>query len=175
MVARSLHNWPQKLVFFLLMPTLLFFFAVRAEAASVILAWDANDEPDLAGYTLYGREGLRGPPWDEIGTYPEEELSDPLNPMVTVTDLKNDTAYYFTVTAYDTEENESGFSRSVCAENGAACQNNTSSGTATSGGGGGGGGCFLTISSYGFDKVSARKPLIWLALIIIGLAFFRKN
>jgi hypothetical protein len=177
MSTRSIHYPSLKFILFLAIPCLLAFFSIKVEAADVILGWDANDEPDLAGYVLYGSEGSKGPPWDEIGTYPEEQLPDPLNPMVTVTDLKTDTVYYFAVSAYDIDDNESGFSKSVCVENGAACQNDALDATAVSSGdgGGGGGGCFLTASASGLHDVGGHTPLILLALVLIGLAFFRKN
>lgn len=52
---------------------------------------------------------------------------------MTVADLAEDEVYYFAVTAYDSEDNESGYSNEVCIN----CD--SQSATDSSGGGGGGG------------------------------------
>jgi hypothetical protein len=75
-------------------------------AGQVTLAWDANTEPDLAGYNLYyGLEpGIYGPPnkinVGNVTTY-------------TITGLTNGVRYNFVATAYDTLGNESGYSNEV--------------------------------------------------------------
>jgi hypothetical protein len=106
-------------------------------------AWDANGEPDLEGYILYGRVGDPCPPYNYIDTYPEEELANPLMPMARVTDLENNTRYYFALTAYDTDGYESGYSNIIYLYNGqwghASCSGGGGSGGVSGGGGGGGG------------------------------------
>jgi uncharacterized membrane protein len=64
-------------------------------------------------------------------------LADPLNPRCKVTDLEKDVIYFFVVTAYDTEGNESDFSNIISSKgNSVNCPSSRSSGA---GGGGGGG------------------------------------
>ncbi len=75
-----------------------------AAAGSVVLAWDANTEPDVSGYKLYygTATGTYGTPTDvgNVLTY-------------TVLNLTDGQTYYFAVTAYDTFGNESGYSNEV--------------------------------------------------------------
>ena len=170
----------------------------KAEAADVMLAWNANEEPDLAGYVLYGRVGS-STPYEYIDTYPEEELSNPLNPMASVTDLTDDTVYYFAVTAYDTNGNESALSNEVCVENGIPCQNSaltdgdSSSGSGDgsggstggsaryltgsggdSGGGGGGGACFIASAAPMFRVADVLKIFAFFAFGLIGLSVSKR-
>ena len=150
-----------KLIFFIAITGFFSIFLPKADAVDVTLAWNPNEEPDLVGYILYGSKGSAALT-ETIGTYPEEELSDPLNPMVTVTDLESDTAYYFAVTAYDSYENESGFSNIVCVQNGVACQ--TVAASDGGGGGGGGGACFISAAASG----PRMAPEILNALLLLG-------
>ncbi|MHB8893999.1 MAG: choice-of-anchor D domain-containing protein [Candidatus Geothermincolia bacterium] len=75
-----------------------------AAAGSVVLAWDANTEPDVSGYKLYYGTAS--------GTY-----GTPINVLnvltYTVLNLTDGQTYYFAVTAYDTFGNESGYSNEV--------------------------------------------------------------
>ena len=112
-------------------------FATEVSAYEATLAWDANIEPDLAGYKLYRRIGDPCPPYDLIGEYSVDVIVNPLLPDVKVAGLANDSKYYFVVTAYDTDENESGYSNIVHVING---QSENASCSSLSGGGGGGGG-----------------------------------
>jgi len=84
---------------------------------AVTLIWDANTEEDLAGYKLYYGNAPR--PVDVEGP------DDP-NPYTTIKEIPDAVAvtyaldlpigsYYFTLTAYDTSNNESGFSNEVFA------------------------------------------------------------
>lgn len=67
----------------------------------VMLGWNANSEPDLAGYLLY-----RG---TQSGVY--DVIVDVGNTTsYTVEDLPVGQTYYFAVSAYDTGQNESGLS-----------------------------------------------------------------
>jgi len=71
---------------------------------SVVLAWDANTEPDVSGYKLYygTASATYGTPITvgNLLTYTVPGLTDGLT-------------YYFAVTAYDTFGNESGYSNEV--------------------------------------------------------------
>jgi hypothetical protein len=126
-----------------------------ASAADVTLAWDSNKESDLEGYGLYFKKSTPGPPYNLFGYVTTGELSNPSNPSFTVTGLEKGARYYFAVTAYDTDGNESYFSNSVCAEVGdviAPCSNadvggGGSGSSGGSGGSGGGAGCFIETAS----------------------------
>jgi fibronectin type 3 domain-containing protein len=74
----------------------------------VSLSWDPNSESDLAGYKVYLRTASEqyGLP---IATLPAT-LTDFL-----VENLHMNMTYFFTVTAFDTAGNESGFSNEVTA------------------------------------------------------------
>ena len=116
-------------------------------ADQIILAWGPNTEPDLEGYVLYGRRGSPDPPFDYVDTYPEVDFADPLNPRAVITDLESDVTYFFAVTAYDTEGNESDYSNVVSVLNGNMIETDGNS-NGNGGGGGGGGGCFINIAIY---------------------------
>ena len=103
-------------------------------------AWDSNTEPDLQGYKLYSQGGNPCPPYDLIGIYPENELANPLLPMVEIKGLEPDSKYYFIVTAYDTSGNESDYSKIISVINGQGEYAYCSSRSSGSGGGGGSGG-----------------------------------
>jgi hypothetical protein len=83
---------------------LLLGLVAQAQAAQVTLAWDANSEPDLSGYKLYYGTSP--------GTYPNV-MSLGLVTTYTVTNLTDGVAYYFALTALDTEGFESGKSNEV--------------------------------------------------------------
>ena len=89
-------------------------------AENVTLAWDPNDEPDLAGYSVYGSKEYPGPPYDYIDSFSLNEI-DPDNPKCKITDLEDNLSYYFVVTAYDSNDNESEPSKPICAKNGKSC------------------------------------------------------
>lgn len=99
----------------LIVTIILLNLASRTYAAEVILHWDANTEPNLAGYKIYYKIGSPGQPYRGTG----------LNEGVSPIDVGNNTTYrlsgvdetetyYFVVTAYDTMGFESGFSSDVC-------------------------------------------------------------
>ena len=159
-----------------------------ADAAKVTLGWDSNPEPDLEGYVIYRNEASPGPPYDDATTLPEDDLTDPLHPEVTLTGLKQGQEYHIALTAYNTEGVESSFSKDVCVE----VVNNTaepciasispvaskSSSGGGGGGGGGGDGCFITTASHKssmFAKLIAKPAIfspvlvpVLLLLILIG-------
>jgi uncharacterized membrane protein len=67
-------------------------------------------------------------------------LADPLNPGCKLTDFEKDVTYFFVVTAYDTEGNESDFSNIISSKGEIAyCPSSISSEGGGGGGGGGGG------------------------------------
>jgi hypothetical protein len=142
----------------LLLVFLLLFFSL-SEAKTVTLGWDPNDEPDLEGYIVYRSVDSPGPPFRYSDELSEEDLDNPLSPRVTLTGLQENKKYFVAVTAYDTEGNESNFSKDVCFQiidsavsicSSSAISSNSSSailgaGSGSGGGaGGGGGGCFIS-------------------------------
>ena len=137
--------------------------------AEVTLAWDPNSEADLAGYGIYFREGSAGPPYSLAGNVTLDELDNPNAPSFTVTGLEEGTRYYFAATAFDIDDNESGYSTAVCADiaaDGTISVCSSSSGTSTtggsSGGGGGGGGCFITSAAQGPESAGSLMNLLLL-------------
>src|SRR5437867_4852435 len=73
-------------------------------AAQVTLAWDANTEPDLAGYKLYYGFSSGSYPFSaDVGNVTSYTLSGLLEGRI----------YYFAAIAYDSSLNESGFSNEV--------------------------------------------------------------
>ena len=82
----------------------LLLISSSASAAQLRLAWDANTESDLAGYKVYYGTGS--------GTY-----GSPINvgkvTTCTLNSLTPGQTYYIAVTAYDTSDNESGYSTEV--------------------------------------------------------------
>ncbi len=84
-------------LFMLLVPALSF-------ADSVTLKWNANTESDLAGYKVY--IGFTSSVYEyniDVGNVTQQE----------VVNLLDSTNYFFAVTAYDTSDNESGYSSEV--------------------------------------------------------------
>jgi hypothetical protein len=55
--------------------------------AEFILGWDANAEADLDGYEIYYRKGDPGSTYEFLTAVYVDELEDPDNPVVTITDL----------------------------------------------------------------------------------------
>lgn len=86
---------------------MMFFFLAGTALADVQvkLGWSPNNEPDLAGYNVY-RSETDGGPYSFIGSVPAgtETYTD--------TTLGFENAYYWVVTAFDSEtpRHESGYS-----------------------------------------------------------------
>ena len=158
----------------------LLFLVAPALSADVTLAWDPNSEADIEGYGVYFKLGASGPPYDLFGYVTLQELNDPDNPAFAVTGLTKDSSYYFTVTAYDTAGNESGYSAPVCAQIGdqiLPCTSPPSSGGssggsagASGGSGGGGGGCFIETSS---DYENIPRALMITLSFLGAISFIR--
>ena len=89
--------------------------SVIAFSAEIKLAWDPNTESDLAGYKIYYGTFAR------TGTDPKScnlcgyTAVVPIGNVATYTisNLVSGQTYYFSVTAFDTFQNESGFSNEV--------------------------------------------------------------
>ena len=108
--------------------------ATAAGPAEFMLGWDANDEADLDGYEIYYRKGVPGATYKFLAAVYVDELEDPDNPVVTITDvyngllsdiitpvvrmaeLANNSTYHFALTAFDTQGKISDFSEELCVE-----------------------------------------------------------
>jgi hypothetical protein len=122
-VTRYLHFGVFLSLSFLILSVACVLLALPAYPADVTLAWDANTEPDIAGYKLYYKTTSSGPPYNGTGATEGSSPIDVLlahdeNPDVdivefTVHDLTEDEVYFFAATAYDTEDLESGYSNEV--------------------------------------------------------------
>jgi len=119
-MRKTIHNLSGcKVILFLF----LFFltFQTLCFAADVTLRWDENTETDLAGYKLYYKTDSSGSPYDGTGSdqgpspvdIPLSSLGDPDNPEFTITGLDAGHIYFLTLTAYDNEDLESGYSNEV--------------------------------------------------------------
>ena len=174
---------------FALVLVLAVFLAAPSYAVNITFGWDPNEEPDLEGYKVYHNIGSPGPPYKYRATLPESKLTDPLNPIVTLTGLKESTKYFVAVTAYDTDGDESRYSDDVCVQviDSAieACSSSAGGSPGGSGGGGGGAGgggsagCFIstaglqtssTIVAALFPVTARLYPLFPSFLLIIGSA-----
>jgi hypothetical protein len=199
---RTFHRGALRLVpllIFLLVP--LTFSLVPGDsaalAADITLAWDANDEPDVEGYVVYRNTGSSGPPYSYSDDLPENELANPLRPAVTMTGLRENIKYYLSVTAYDTEGNESDFSDELCVQIidnsigscSAATNPAPAPGSASTGSSGGGGSaCFIATAAGAKASASINSALngtgsfqmpgfpLFLSLLSIGIfACFKKQ
>ena len=99
-------------------------YSVRAVYSAQVTLECETSSGDIAGYKVY--QGTSSRDYDatlDIGNWTS----------VTIAGLAEDEAYYFAVTAYDLEDNESGYSNELFI-------NCASQDSASSSGGGGGGG-----------------------------------
>jgi hypothetical protein len=124
----------------------------QAAAGEITLAWDLNEEPNLAGYRLYIQEGAQASGYRLLVDISLADI-DIQAPSFSVFDLEADTQYHFAITAYDDYGNESGFSNSVCVLNEDACAATNSDSSS--------GGCFLdTLNTPCAWKPPARDNII---------------
>ena len=125
---------------------LMFVYPASCLAWQVTLGWDPNTEPELAGYKVYYDTSSGDPYYGaeaDQGTSPItimlEDLPDQNSPEFTLTGLISGYRYYFAVTAFSTDDRESGYSNEVSTE-----EEDAESGSARSSSGGGGQGCFIS-------------------------------
>ncbi len=108
--------------------------ATASGPAEFILGWDANEEADLDGYEIYVRKGTADTTYTFLAEVYLDELEDPDNPKVTISELyngllsdqitpvvrmaelTNNSTYHFALTAFDTQGNTSDFSEELCVE-----------------------------------------------------------
>jgi hypothetical protein len=99
----------QGLVHFVLLFIVVFSSISDACSAQVALAWESNNEPDLAGYRVFSREDGQGfdynnPIWE----------GDKTETTCTLYGLDDNITYCFVVRAFDISGNESGDSNEAC-------------------------------------------------------------
>lgn len=95
---------------------MFFCFVTSGYATDVTLKWTPNNEPNLAGHTVFYRQ--EGQSYNY--TNPYWETTDP---TCTIYDLDKTQTYYFIVRAFSTEGFQSGNSNEVCLEAGATAGN----------------------------------------------------
>ena len=74
------------------------------DTGKVVISWNRNTEPDLAGYKVY---------WGTKSREYSNVVDVGLDTFKVITGLKFFTNYFFAITAYDTIPNESDFSQEV--------------------------------------------------------------
>jgi hypothetical protein len=92
------------LVIYFLPLLLLSLFPSPVRSFQLTFAWDPNTEADLAGYKIYMGYQTQTYSW---------QMDAGLQPQATVDNLVEGTPYFFSVTAYNTKGQESGFSNEV--------------------------------------------------------------
>ncbi len=93
---------------------LLFCFVTPCHAMDITLAWDANTEPNLAGYKVYYDTDGSGAPYSGAGAAEGDSPIDVGNVTeFTLSDLVDGEVHFFAVTAYNNEDLESGYSNEV--------------------------------------------------------------
>ncbi len=92
------------LSFISLVALILFIATTNAYSAHVTLAWSSNTEPDLAGYKIY--TGPSSGNYDNV-----HDVGNETN--YTIQNLTEGQTYFIALTAYNTLNNESGYSESV--------------------------------------------------------------
>jgi len=157
------------------------FFSSICLAKNVTLGWDANPEPDLEGYIIYRNQGSPGPPYQFSSTLPEDDLSNPLVPVITMTGLKENTEYFVAVTAYDSEGNESYFSDQVCVEIAGSfiknCTENISANSSSSqsgvSDGSGSGGCFINSTAGALNNATVLGVIFAFGALLLGVLSYQ--
>ncbi len=94
--------------FFIKAPT-----KISQNTGTANLSWSANTESDLAGYKIYYGTSPRTANCPPAG-YPNKidvgKTDTPDKPTYTIKNLENSKTYYFSITSYDSSNNESCFS-----------------------------------------------------------------
>jgi hypothetical protein len=82
------------------------------DGQAVLVHWQANEEPDLAGYRIYYQEGRAGPPYAGTAAPPGQPSPIAVGTDTTarVLGLQPGQTYYLVLSAYDILGNESGYS-----------------------------------------------------------------
>ena len=107
---------------------------VIAQAASVTLTWNRNQEPDIAGYKIfYGTQS--GHYTDSITV--NDTANQPQQRSYTIAGLSEGTTYYFVLKAFDQIWQESGYSNEILL---IITSSDEAGGSGTGGGTGGAGG-----------------------------------
>jgi hypothetical protein len=89
---------------FLTLASILVFLPGSGYSAQVTIAWDANAEPEVAGYKLhYGTSSGQYPSLSDVGG----------QTACTLAGLQAGVAYFFAATAYDTYGSQSSYSQEV--------------------------------------------------------------
>ena len=137
------------------------------------MAWDPNREPNLEGYTVYYTQNTPGPPYNYVGDLPLNDLPDPDNPSTRITDLEKNVNYYFALTAYDTDGNESSFSQELCVRNDGTTYQCATSATVSVGSGGSGGAasCFVQAANGQEWSISLSELSALLSGLLLAVAF----
>jgi hypothetical protein len=140
-VAHPIIPLSKKSAFFILvlsgLLTLLFvilsLLVPAAHAGDVTVAWDANPEPEVAGYKIYFGT--------TPGSYTVSMNAGNITSMV-ISGLEAGVTYYFAAVAYDSSGNESGFSNEISyvVPTGASADTSSS---------GSGSGCFIATAAFG--------------------------
>ncbi len=85
-------------------------------SGTATLSWEANTEPDFAGYKIYYGTSTRTGDCP-AGGYPEKldagKTATPEKPSFVMRGLESGKTYYFSVTSYDASGNESCFQKEV--------------------------------------------------------------
>lgn len=118
------------------------------------IVWQANTEPDLAGYNVYTSIAGPGPPYDFLDSYTLAEIDDPDNPEISLTLSEEKVRNYIVVTAFDLDGFESEFSNEICVimQNSKIidCASAEDDDNDQNGNGGGGSDCFISVLSKSF-------------------------
>ena len=136
--------WSHLLLVLLFASVLFFHRCSNVDAACITLAWDANTEENVVGYDIWRSIDQPGGYYSWIGT------NDGINNIefTWCDDILPGYNYYFVVTAFSNDDEESGYSNEVCAyinpgEEYAIECGTEYEGESEGGGGGGSGGCFI--------------------------------
>ena len=145
-------------------------------AGTATVSWNPNMESDLSGYKIY--YGTASATYTQVQNV--ALTSTPSTPSLTLNSLTDGETYFFAVTAYDLNGNESASSGEVWKVIGTGTTGGGSSGGGSSGGGSsGGGGCgtLKNISSEGGSSLGAMSGqlLINLSALVLVVSLGKLN